>query len=168
MYGGMQSWYFTHLIGLTKAAGVAGAGYKSIRVAPQVPTVGSSSSSSRRRSNDADDPPGLAGAALQLQTDHGEIRVQWTQANATGSAATRFALSVTVPLSTHAELCVPTFGKTASVARITESGKLAWVAGKFVNVAGCTGGSANTVPGGGGAEICFACGCGSYRLELMN
>jgi hypothetical protein len=159
MYGGMQSWYFTHLIGLTKAAGAAGAGYKTIKIAPQVPnanvTGGSNSS-------------GLAGAALQLQTDRGEIRVQWTQANATADAATRFALSVAVPVSTEAELCVPTFGKSASEVRITEGGLPAWSAGKYVSVAGCTGGSANVVAGGGGVEICFACGCGSYELALMH
>ena len=67
MYGGMQSWYFTHLIGLTKAAGVAGAGYKSIRVAPQVPTAGSSLVDGVNE--EAAAAPGLAGAALQLAAE---------------------------------------------------------------------------------------------------
>ncbi len=163
MYGGMQSWYFTHLIGLTQAAGASGAGYKSIRVAPQV-------------------PPDLAGAALKLQTDRGEIHVQWSQGNATSSShhgttstgsstAARFALSATVPVSTHAQLCIPTFGQSASSAHITEGDTSTWLGGKFVagSMTGCTGARVNDVAGPGrGLEICFACGCGSYDLLLLH
>lgn len=153
MYGGMQSWYFTHLVGLAQAAGVAGAGYRSIRVAPRVPAE-------------------LAGAALQLQTDGGHIHVQWSQGNATSRQGTggRFAFSVTVPVSTRAQLCVPTLGQSASSAHITEGGSSTWVGGKFVagSMPGCTGASANNVPlPGDGLEICFACGCGSYDLVLV-
>ena len=70
----------------------------------------------------------------------GEIRVQWTQGNATasgaatqwtqgnatasGAPATRFALSVTVPVSAMAELCVPVFSKAAGAAHVTEGGKV--------------------------------------------
>ena len=147
MYSGMQSWYYTNLIGLTQAMGVAGAGYAHFRVAPQVPT-------------------GLAGAALTYQTDGGEIRVQWSQGNATASSlTTRFALSVTVPVSAIAELCVPTFGRTAAQAHVTESGKEAWAAGNFSATAGCTGASASVL--GDTTEICFTCGCGSYELALL-
>jgi alpha-L-rhamnosidase len=150
MYGGMQSWYFNTLLGVTQAQGVSGAGYQSFRVAPKIPM-------------------GLAGAALQLQTDGGEIRVQWSQGNAThsvGGALQRFALSVTVPVGARAELCLPTFGQAASAAHVTEGGTDAWVGGKFAGgMAGCIAGSANTVSDG--LEICFACGCGSYELSLL-
>ena len=145
MYGGMQSWYFTHLIGLTRPPGAAGAGYKSIRVAPQVPA-------------------GLAGAALRLETDGGEIRVQWSQGNATATpAATRFALSVTVPVGVSAQLCVPTLGTSAP--HVTESGKPIWVDGRFAKVDGCTSGAAESDVEG--AAVCFDCGSGSYALALI-
>ena len=145
MYGGMQSWYFTHLIGLTRPPGDAGAGYKSIRVAPQVPA-------------------GLAGAALRLETDGGEIRVQWSQGNATATPiSTRFALSVTVPLGVSAQLCVPTLAAKASAAHVTESGKPIWAGGKFAKVDGCTSGAADAE----GAAVCFDCGSGSYALALI-
>lgn len=153
--------YFTHLIGLTQAPGLSGAGYKSIRVAPRVPSD-------------------LAGAALQLQTDGGTIHVQWSQGNATTvryvtghpdtaqSVSARFALSVTVPVSTDATLCIPTFGQATNTLHIVEGNKSAWVRGHFVdgNMPGCNGAVSATAPGGG-LEICFACGCGKYHLVLL-
>ena len=100
MYGGQQSWYFTALLGLTMPDGVEGAGWASIRVAPQVPS-------------------GLAGAALRLETDRGDIAVQWTQRNATAAAAVLFALSVSVPVSVSADICVPLLGELS--VEVTES-----------------------------------------------
>ena len=127
-------------------------------------------------------PPDLAGVALQLQTDGGEIHVQWSQGNATSmsrngstnvmpSGVARFALSVTVPVSTHAQLCIPTFGQSAVSAHIIEGNNSTWLGGKFVagSMTGCTGASVNNVVAPGrGLEICFACGCGSYDLVLLD
>ena len=141
MYGGQQSWYFTALLGLTMPDGVEGAGWASIRVAPQVPS-------------------GLAGAALRLETDRGDIAVQWTQRNATAAAAVLFALSVSVPVSVSADICVPLLGELSTDgAQITESRQPLWRDGAYVaGVAGCTGATASA------DAICFHCGCGRYEL----
>ena len=107
-------------------------------------------------------PTGLAGAALQLDTDRGKIAVQWSQGNATAKPATTlFALSVTVPVGTSASLCVPTFGKGLKQVAMTESGNPLFHEGNFVAVAGCTSGAPSAL-----GSICFECGSGSYEIEL--
>jgi alpha-L-rhamnosidase len=145
MYGGQQSFYFTSLIGLRMAEGVRGAGWGSIVVAPHVPT-------------------GLAGAALRLDTDRGEITVQWSQGNATAKPATTlFALSVTVPVGTNASLCIPTFDKGLKQVAMSESGNPLFHEGNFVAVAGCTSAAPSAL-----GSICFECGSGSYEIELAH
>jgi hypothetical protein len=104
-----------------------------------------------------------------LATHHGVVAVQWTQSNAT--AGSRFALSVTVPVSTRAELCVPTLELDAWSESVTiiespttgsniSAPRAAWRNGGFLGVVGCSGAAAT--PG----AICFSCGCGSYDLQL--
>ena len=148
MLGGQQPWYFSVLVGLSQAPGVEGAGWASVRVWPRVPRA-------------------LAGAAMQLATDHGLIAVQWTQGNATALNRTRFALAASIPVGTRAELCVPTFELDAQSLAIHELGvngtigQAAWREGKYVATAGCSTAAARA------GAVCFGCGSGSYTFGLV-
>ena len=148
MLGGQQPWYFSALVGLSQAPGVEGAGWASVRVWPRVPRA-------------------LAGAAMQLATDHGLIAVQWTQGNATALNRTRFALAVSIPVGTRAELCMPTFELDAQSLAIHELGangtigQATWRDGKYAAIAGCSTAAARA------GAVCFGCGSGNYTFGLV-
>ena len=152
MLRGQQPWYFSALAGLSHVKGMAGAGWGSVRVRPRVPNA-------------------LAGVALRLATDRGEFAVQWTQCNATGLNATHFAITMSIPVGTRAELCVPTLDRPVeSVAIVELAGangtisKTVWRDGKSLGLEGCSGA---TIDEWGGA-VCFGCGSGAYSFGVIN
>jgi alpha-L-rhamnosidase len=107
MYGGQQGWFYTDLAGLTLAPGLAGAGYKQLRIIPKVPSQ-------------------LGSVELWLSTPRGTLAIQWTQTPTSNQSAVhdhppRFALNAEIPVGSAAEICMPTLDVPVSLVRVTDT-----------------------------------------------
>ncbi len=111
MYGSIGAWFYTALAGINP--GDDGAGYKSIRIEPQVVRD-------------------LQHASGTIETVRGTVRSSWTRTGGT------LGMEVTVPVGSSAEVVIPKlFLRNVSV---EEGGKPVWSKGVFQpGVSGVTG-----------------------------
>ena len=164
MFGSVGSFFYKHLLGVTPLE----PGYSRLRVRPAVVSH-----------------PNLTHAAGTVATPLGACVVAWaTNASCAGTRSPVYELKVTVPVGASALVTVPLSIKPhnatgtsrpgpstrdrdrgpALTARISESGRAVWSAGKYTaGVAGIT--SAALGAAGDGVE--FSIGSGQYHFALL-
>ena len=131
MFCSTEVFFYRTLAGISPAS----PGYRTIAISPNV--VG-----------------GLTGVEAEVQTQSGPVAVAWRREAGT------FAMQVTVPVNTTAQVSVPKLGLGAVA--ISERGKTVWVNGAFrPGAVGIDAGEENR------DAVTFQVGSGSHDFRLV-
>ena len=132
MFCSTEVFFYRTLAGISPTS----PGYRTIAISPSV--VG-----------------GLTGVEAEVKTQSGTVAVAWQRDAGT------FAMQVTIPVNTRAQVSVPKLGLGA--VSVSEGGETIWEAGAFrPGAAGISAGEES------GDAVTFAVGSGSYAFRLAD